>query len=126
MDEEEVDLIYRNRKPQMKFHSWPDKSLERFLEENHPGCKTAVEALKKLLKEKNIPQIERAPQVSEKEIAAKLKQVQDHIALKSDGVDLDKIPHGQRMTLAGMPLDSIENIRMWGFAWLEAIKKVQA
>lgn len=97
--------------------------LKRHLMLNYPGCKSIQDAVQMILSEKNNKQNITASQSTQIELADKLKQVQDIVAEKYSLIEAEKIPQITREKLALMPLDSIQTIRAWGIAWLEAIKK---
>ena len=93
--------------------SW-DKGLQSVLNEKYPGSRNAVEAMRSLLKPKQV-----------EDPVSKLKQVQAVIELRSKGLDLNKIPESRTQELAQMPIDTVEEIRAWGIQWLEEIKRIK-
>lgn len=104
--------------------SWPQDSLKRHLALNYPGCKTAFEAVRSVLK-KTPSKDETASQTMEQTIVAKLKEVTEVIAERSEGLPIDLIPEIRRQQLADMPLDSVEEIRAWGISWISVLKDLK-
>lgn len=124
---EDNSAIYRR----VKVDEWPS-GLSRQLKLNYTGCKSLLEAVRKVIEERHsrinetAQPNETASQTMDKQLAVKLKQVQDIVAQKMEKIDQSKIPQEDWDRLAKMPLDSIETIRAWGFSCLDVIKKVQS
>lgn len=119
MNDDDPKFVYK--RPDLSgIASWPKYSLKSVLDNQYPGCKTAVEAVKSVLAKKD------KPVAGEKEDpVAKLIQVQNVIAAQCEGVDIEKIPEFRRKELSKMPISTVEEIRHWGFCWLEELKKIR-
>ncbi len=106
---------------------WPNGALKRHLALNYPGAKSAVEAVRMRISQTNPEiktKIETAAQTMQMTAADKFKQVSDVIALRSEGKDLAMIPLSINDKLNKMPIETVEEIRAWGVAWLEALKQI--
>lgn len=117
----EDDDQYYNRRGVV---DWPGESLKRLLALKYPGCETAVDAWRSLLKRKTPPTPERAAQPVQSTPAQKFTEVSAYIGNRMSGLDESSIPQERRDALAAMPLETVEQVRAWGIAWLEEIKKL--
>lgn len=118
-----------------RLRMWPKDSLKRYLLTNFPGCKSAADAVKAILSQKNtrtvrIEEVEppKLPNLTTQQdpVVAKLQQVQDAIADKAEGLNLDLIPNERRAVLAAMPLTTVDEVRAWGVAWWQEMQKLRA
>ncbi len=118
---DDTDEYYkRNNEP-----SWPGEALKRHLTMNFPGCQTAVDAVKSLLKNKTQEQNQTALQMPKLNLGEKFTEVSTYIENQLSGVDENQITQETRDKLANMPLNSIDEIRAWGMAWIAEIKKIR-
>ncbi len=101
---------------------WPADSLKRTLLKDYPGCKTAAEAVKKAIQDKN----QTASQTPKEEdlgdvMRAAIREVEE----LQKGIDLDLIFQKTREELQSMPLNSKEDITLWKNAWVREIEKLK-
>ncbi len=112
------DEAYWVRCGSRKMSGWPSGAKTRALEEHFPGCKSAVDAVKSILRKTAEP-----PEMSP---TMKFNQVSAEIRKRLEQVDSARIPAETRDRLAKMPIETVDQIRAWGFAWLEEIRKLNA
>lgn len=121
MDFKKKSWIEENRR------NWPDRSLEKSLVRDYPGCKSAFEAVQKVLsKEKPIqdqpalqPHQRITKPTNEDYLVMKQAILDIEIALK--GIDLSKLPKETREQIAKMPITQASEALDWKAAWLKAL-----
>ena len=101
--------------------NWPDGSLERHLKLNHPGCKSAVEAVKRVISSKN----DTASQAPEKQEPLSdvetMRKVIASIENLINGFDIDLLNEKTRSSLTAMPLTNAQEVSAWEKAWLKVL-----
>lgn len=94
--------------------SWPERSLEKALVRDYPGCKDLKSALKQEIEKLNPRQ---------EDLGLLWTQVVEALKEESENFDYSKISQEERQILSQMPLNSTHAIKAWGKAWHTIFKR---
>lgn len=121
MDFKKTKWIEEKRK------NWPDRSLEKSLVRDYPGCKSAFEAVQKVLGTKPPQQDQTALQPTQRitkptnEDYLVMKQAILDIEIALKGIDLSLLSKETREQIAKMPITTASEALDWKNAWLKAL-----
>lgn len=109
-----------------KRKNWPDRSLEKALAIDYPGCKTAFEAVKKVLSEKDPHQIKSVAPIPRTIIPTKsdyevMKQVVLEVEVLLKEADYSKIPAREQDRISKMPITNAAEAIDWKLAWFKVL-----
>ena len=99
--------------------NWPEKSLERHLKLNYPGCSSAVQAVKKLLGSKTPSQNHIASQTPSDYEA--MRKIIVSIEEASKDFDFSLLDEKTTVLLARMPITNQAEALAWKDAWLKVL-----
>lgn len=108
-----------------KRKNWPDRSLEKTLAMDYPGCKSALDAVKKVLSDKEpkteVPILPTPPPILTNEDYLLMKQAITDVETALKNIDISKLPDDVRNKIAKMPINTPIEAHNWRYAWLKAI-----
>lgn len=112
-----------------KRKNWPEDSKRQALTRDFPGCRSAFEAVQKVLSEKHPQQEQTALQTPRKTIPTKpanedyllMRGVVQEVEQLLATINFSKIPDKTRFEIAKMPITSAAEALDWKAAWQKAI-----
>ena len=101
---------------------WPKDSLKRTLLMNHPGCDSAVAAVKSLIAKQDQLNIDSPPEIpNEFQV---MHDTIEELKVYLKDFDYELLINGKREELANMPTKTIDEAKAWRDAWKAAVLKV--
>ncbi len=100
---------------------WPKESLQRTLVRDFPGCKSALEAVQKLLATKQ----ETKPAAQAIDLGECLRNAIKHVEVLSNSIDQALLDEETEAALTGMPLTTEAEMKAWVNAWALECEKLK-